>query len=371
MILKSILLFLSLIIIPDLYIGIRYLRHTKWWVQLLWYIQGTALLFATIKLAREPDFVPDDMTKLNIYLFVFGLIAVPKAVFSLCSLCGKKGWKVGLALVPILWIILVWGSFVGNNKLEVKHVEIAFSDLPSSFDGYRIVHFSDLHLGSIKESLLKEVVDSINAQKADMIAFTGDIQNKNPSEIEPFMPLLSTLKATDGVFSVMGNHDYALYQKLDPYLAARNEETTISHQMDMKWQMLNNTHRIVRRDSDLVVIAGMENDGEGRFPQKGNINYALWGIDRQQFVIILEHDPSSWRRKILPHSHTQLTLSGHTHGMQFEIFGWAPIAFVTKEYDGLYHIGPRQLYVSKGVGGVVPFRVGASPEIVVITLRKK
>jgi predicted MPP superfamily phosphohydrolase len=86
---------------------------------------------------------------------------------------------------------------------------------------------------------------------------------------------------------------------------------------------------------------------------------------------MLEHDPSSWRRKILPHSHTQLTLSGHTHGIQFEIFGWAPIAFVTKEYDGLYHIGPRQLYVSKGVGGVVPFRVGASPEIVVITLRKK
>jgi predicted MPP superfamily phosphohydrolase len=215
------------------------------------------------------------------------------------------------------------------------------------------------------------VVDSINAQKADMIAFTGDIQNKNPSEIEPFMPLLITLKATDGVFSVMGNHDYALYQKLDPYLAARNEETTISHQMDMKWQMLNNTHRIVRRDSDLVVIAGMENDGEGRFPQKGNINYALWGIDRQQFVIMLEHDPSSWRRKILRKSHAQLTLSGHTHAGQLSLFGWSPVSVAYSEYDGLYQQGQRCLFVSRGLGGVVPFRLGAPGEIVVITLRSK
>ncbi len=371
MVSNSLLLYLLLIIVPDLYIGIRYLRKKPWWYQLLWYIPGIVLLLFTIRFARERDFVPDDMTSLNIFLLFFGLIAVPKAVFSLCSLCGKKGWKVGIALVPLLWLTLLYGAFIGNNKFEVKHVEIAFSDLPAAFDGYRIVQFSDIHLGSMSKSLMQEAVDSMNAQKADLIAFTGDIQNKQPSEIEPFKEMLSTLKAKDGVFSVMGNHDYSHYMDLDPYHAAENEEMTVNMQEEMNWKVLINTRRLIIHDNDTLVLSGMENDGTGRFPQKGNINYALWGVNRQSFVVMLEHDPSAWRRKILPHSHTQLTLSGHTHGMQFEIFGKSPIAIFAGEYDGLYQMGPRYLYVSKGLGGVVPFRIGATPEIVVITLRKK
>ena len=139
----------------------------------------------------------------------------------------------------------------------------------------------------------------------------------------------------------------------------------------MKWRMLDNFHEAITRDSFSITISGMENDGEGRFPQLGDINKALRGLDRQSFVVMLEHDPSAWRRKILPECHAQLTLSGHTHGMQFEIFGWCPLSILNRDCDGLYRVGERCLYVTKGVGGVVPFRLGCAPEIVVITLRKK
>lgn len=371
MIAKSLILFLLLILVPDLYLGIRYLRKHRWWQQTLWYLPGLLLIIATIILSRERDFVPDDMTYLNLFLLCWGAIAVPKTLVSITSLFGKHGMKVGVALVPVLWFILFYGSFIGNCQLEVKHVEIAFEDLPASFDGYRIVHFSDIHLGSMDSTLMQRAVDSMNAQKADVIVFTGDIQNKQPKEILPFMEMLSGLKAKDGVFSVQGNHDYSVYTDVSPYEAAYNEEMTVANQNKMDWCVLMNDHRTIRRGEESIVLAGMENDGEGRFPEKGEINYALWGVNRQQFVVMLEHDPSSWRRKILTHSHTQLTLSGHTHGMQFELFGWAPMSVIKKEVDGLYHIGPRYLYVSKGLGGVVPFRFGATPEIVVITLRKK
>ena len=127
----------------------------------------------------------------------------------------------------------------------------------------------------------------------------------------------------------------------------------------------------MRRGNDSIVIAGMENDGEGRFPQLGNLGNALYGVKRSDFIVMLEHDPSSWRRKILPKSHTQLTLSGHTHGMQFSLFGWSPMSLLGKECMGLYRIGDRALYVSKGLGGVIPFRFGATGEIVVIKLKKK
>ena len=139
----------------------------------------------------------------------------------------------------------------------------------------------------------------------------------------------------------------------------------------MGWHLLNNSHYRIRRDSAAIYIAGMENDGEGRFPQLGDIRLALSGLNRQSCVIMLEHDRTSWRRRILPHSHCQLTLSGHTHGGQFSLFGLSPVMVNYSESAGMYYAGDRALYVSTGVGGVVPFRVGVKPEIVVITLKKK
>jgi hypothetical protein len=218
---------------------------------------------------------------------------------------------------------------------------------------------------------LKAAVDSINAQQSDVIIFAGDLQNQRPQEVEPFQQVLSQLKAPDGIFSVLGNHDYANYLGDEVSYVEKydNEDYIVSLQHDMGWTVLNNGRRYIHRGADSIVIAGMENDGKGRFPAKGDIARALWGVTLQQFVVMIEHDPTSWRRRILPKSHSQLTLSGHTHAMQFELFGWSPVAFLYKEYDGLYQKAGRYLYVTKGLGGVIPFRFGAPGEIVVITLR--
>lgn len=292
-------------------------------------------------------------------------------------LCRNKR-RTRLRRFTPLVLLLAWGSFnygafVEPNHLKVKRVEVAFTDLPAAFDGYKIVLFSDIHLGTMAgrgEALLQRAVDSINAEKADLVAFTGDLQNRKPEEILPFVPLLSSIKATNGVCSVMGNHDYTMYLGTDdPFLISSNLGMTMGLHEEMGWTLLNNTRLVIRRDSARIVISGMENDGEGRFPELGNVNEALWGISRNDFVVMLEHDPTSWRRKILPHSHTQLTLSGHTHGGQVALLGCSPASLLYHEHQGLYEIGGRRLYVTTGLSGVVPFRLGVCPEIVVITLR--
>ena len=269
-----------------------------------------------------------------------------------------------------------YGRYVGASQLEVRRVEFASADLPDAFDGYRIVQFSDAHVGSFiggREDYLQRAVDSINAQKADAVVFTGDLQNISYDEIEPFKALLGSIQSRDGIYSVLGNHDYAEYigPTDDPAVIDRQLGGSVGIHHDMGWRLLRNGWHRVRRDSACIYIAGMENDGEGRFPQLGNHNTALRGISRRDFVVMLEHDPSSWRRRILPHTHVQLTLSGHTHGGQMSLFGWSPACLRYKEYDGLYYMGPRAINVSRGIGGVLPFRLGAPGEIVVITLLKK
>ena len=280
------------------------------------------------------------------------------------------------AVMLMLWGVFIYGSYIGVNELEVNHVELAFDDLPEAFDGYKIVLFGDVHIGTLtggRHALLERVVDSINAQNADIVAFTGDLQNKVPDEIFPDTTLLAKIKAKDGVFSVLGNHDYAMYvDSLSDFEQYTNLGIRTSIDEELGWNLLLNGRQRIRRGEQYIVIAGMENDGDGiRFPQKGDISYALYGIKRNDFVVMIEHDPSSWKRKILPHSHTQLTLSGHTHGGQFSIFGWSLANLKYKENSGLYSEGERYLYVSKGISGVVPFRFGAPAEITVITLRKK
>ena len=288
----------------------------------------------------------------------------------------RRRWLRRCLLLALLcfWYVLLYGSFVGVRHLDVRQVEFASKDLPAAFDGYRIVQFSDAHVHSFdgwRRPLLSRAIDSINAQGADLIVFTGDLQNKQPSEIAPYLSELARLKAKDGVLSVLGNHDYAMYLDVDVYQQARNLETTVDCETQAGWHVLVNQWHKVRRGGDSIYIAGMENDGEGRFPQLGDLTRALHGLSRESFVVMLEHDPTSWRRKILPHSHCQLTLSGHTHGGQLSLLGWSPASLRCHEYAGLYYMGDRAINVSTGLSGVIPFRFGVPPEIVVITLRKK
>lgn len=387
MIARAPYLFLMLIIIPDLYFDLHYWRHRlSIEKRILRWLPTVALTAYTLALTYEENFIPDNPTLLYLYLLLLGFIAVPKAVFMLCSITGlgfcklfrrKKNYGniIGLLVVPVLWFILIYGSFVGFQKMEVNHQTYTSSDIPKAFNGYKIVLFSDAHVGSYTEKsqwILQRAVDSINAQKPDMIVFTGDLQNIQPKDIILHQDILSQLKAKDGVYSVLGNHDYAKYVNCNEAKKAENCRQTIQIERQMGWTLLLNEHRTIRRGKNQMIIAGMENDGDGKkFPQKGNIKKTLKGVSDKDFTIMLEHDPSSWRRKIIPDGRAQLTLSGHTHNMQFALFGWSPISITGKEVNGWYQEGAQSLFVTAGLGGLIPFRFGATGEIVVLTLRSE
>ena len=396
MIARNVILFLLLNILPFLYYYLKHFRQTAWWKQVLWWTPSAAMVIYTIYLAMEPNFIPnnDRIYILYIYLLLLGLVIVPIWVFLLSSLAGRGcsalvrkycvkrqakprrnyGKFVGVVLIPVIWFIVLWGAFPGFNKFEVNHTDYVSAELPEAFDGYRIVIFSDAHVGSYQKRntyVLDEAIDSINAQKPDMIVFTGDLLNIQPADLYPHIKTLSKLKAKDGVFSILGNHDYAEYLGCDEAIKAANCKETISLEKQLGWTLLLNESKTIERGKEHIILAGMENDGDGKhFPQKGDINKTLENVKDSDFVLMLEHDPSSWRRKILPDGRAQLTLSGHTHAMQFNIFGWCPMSVLGKEFWGWYEEGDQKLFVTAGLGGLIPFRFGATGEIVVLTLNR-
>ena len=385
MIARAPYLFLLLILIPDLYFDLHYWRHKYSASQrLLRWLPSIILVAYTLKLTYEKNFIPDNPAILWVYLLLLGLIAVPKAVFMLCSILGlgvcklfrrrrNYGNLIGLICVPVIWYILLYGSFIGFNKMEVNRQTFVSKDLPQAFDGYKVVIFSDAHVGSYNEHneyVLKEAIDSMNAQRPDLIVFLGDIQNTEPKDLYRHMDVLSSLKAKDGIYTVLGNHDYGDYICGNTAKKVANCRETMSLERQMGWTLLLNEHRYIDRKKSSIIIAGMENDGNGKkFPQKGDIHKTLEGVDDSEFILMLEHDPYSWRHRILPESHAQLTLSGHTHGMQFNILGWCPLSLTGKDYNGWYQEGKQSLFVTAGLGGLIPFRFGATGEIVVITLK--
>ena len=320
------------------------------------------------------------------FFLLMTLIVVPLGLALLFRfMLPRKVWrKTVLACTLLIWVLTGYGFLFGFQKFEVRHVEYASADLPEAFDGYRIVQFSDAHIASMTEWMVQRAIDSINAQKADAVVFTGDMQNVWPDELPPQAPYIRQLKAKDGVFAVLGNHDYDVYQNGDEAEKAANCEKTIRNMRDMGFDLLLNEHRIIRRDSDSIVIAGMENWGVvKRMPRKGDVRQTLSNPfslhlppstehrSPSPFIVMLQHDPTCWREKILPECHAQLTLSGHTHGGQVSIFGWSPVELKYQEWGGLYQEGDRALYVSTGLGALIPFRLGQPGEIVVITLRAK
>ena len=389
MITRIAILLILMAVVPDLYIDRRFLRRIKgrraMLRRLLWWLPTLGMIAYTMVFVFDRQFAPSDIKILNVYLFLVGLLITPKCLFALCSAIGwgvKKmirrkanyGNIVGVVMVVLNWYVLFYGSFVGFDQITVREMTYESADLPESFDGYRIVQFSDAHVGTYiggREHLLRAVVDTINAQSPDMVVFAGDLQNREPQEIRPFVDVLGGIKAKDGVFSVIGNHDYADYIEATPDIKAENEKETRELERKMGWRLLVNEHEVVRRGADSIVIAGLDNDGDGKkFPQRGDVRKALEGVSDSAFVVMAEHDPTCWRRKILPESRAQLTLSGHTHAMQFMIGNWSPASFVYKEWGGLFSEGARALIVSTGIGGFIPFRFGVPGEIVVITMRR-
>lgn len=389
------LFFLILLLLPDWYIYRFYIRHSmKRWKKIFWWAPSVCLLLALVFFVL---FRHSLQHAFSIYLIVALCIAVPKMVFMVCAviiyLCKKlarcfikdsvplpliRSYKLIRMCIPLLvacitCIYILFGAAFGKEYFQVKEVTFSSPDLPPAFDGYRILQLSDIHSGSWDDGgkALERAIALCNAQQPDLTVFTGDLVNSLADELKPYMPILSQLKAKNGVYSVLGNHDYATYVHWDNEAdRLANIDSLISREEQMGWDMLMNEHRILHRGNDSIALVGVENSGNPPFPNRGDLPKALRNTGNM-FKVLLSHDPTHWRREVLPKTDIQLMLAGHTHDMQVSLFGFSFSKFVYPEHRGMYLENGRGLYVNVGLGFVMfPMRLGAWPEITVITLRK-
>lgn len=284
----------------------------------------------------------------------------------------------GIAAVPFFG--MMYGITKGKYQYTVSNVKLLFPDLPAAFEGFKIVQISDIHAGSFDDA--EEVakgVELINEQQPDLLLFTGDLVNADKDEVNDYIPIFAKIRAKHGKFAVLGNHDY--------YGVPEEEEGATPQDIDDYWKdffvkyrqmgfnLLRNAAQYIEKDGERIALTGVENWGAGRwFPKKGDLDAALTLVQDDDFCILMSHDPSHWDAKVLPHKkHVNLTLSGHTHGMQFGIkmpgFKWSPVQYRYPRWAGLYKEAGQYLYVNTGFGFLAfPGRVGMWPEVTVIEL---
>ncbi len=322
-------------------------------------------------------------------LYSYFTVYLPKWFFIAFDLiaCIPKLWKgkrvkfisrCGIAVAVATFALMWWGSIFNRYNIDVNEVDIEISNLPPNFDGYCIAQISDMHVGSFdKDSVfLSEVVEEINRQNVDAIVFTGDIVNRRTEELPPYAPILSRLKAKDGVYSVLGNHDYGDYNKWESSEAKKeNLEALKRMQKEMGWTLLLNETEILRRGNDSIALIGVENWGDPPFTVYGDLKKSYNKLNDNVVKILLSHNPAHWEGEIMNKEDVNiaLTLSGHTHAMQIELFGYSPARWRYKYWGGEYadSLG-HTLYVNIGISTVaLPARIGATPEITVFTLKQK
>jgi len=284
---------------------------------------------------------------------------------------------LGLAAIPLASII--YGIYRGKYNYKVLKYTLHFEDLPAAFDGYKLTQISDIHSGSFDNmDKVKYAVDLINEQKSDVILFTGDMVNNKVEELVPYKDVFNKLKAKDGLFSVLGNHDYGDYVKWDSDEAKhQNLEDLKSLQKEIGFTVLLNESKFLEKNGDRIAIVGVENWGAGGFKKAGDLKKASQNIHENDFKILMSHDPSHWEKEVIQDDyHYHLTLSGHTHGMQFGIeipgwFKWSPVKWRYKYWAGIYQELGQYINVNRGFGYLAfPGRVGIWPEITVIELKK-
>jgi len=316
-------------------------------------------------------------------LSVFGFTKIAKASVENTQFFPSRRKFVsliGLGIAALPFGALLYGMYKGKYNYQVLKYELEFDDLPEAFDGYQITQISDVHSGSFDNA--KKVaygIDLVNAQKSDVILFTGDLVNDRTREMEPWKDDFSKLTAIDGVYSVLGNHDYGDYAEWPSEEAkAQNLEDLKQLQKDMGFDLLLDEHRYLERNGQRIALLGVENWGRGGFKKVGDLQKAKQGIEKDDFKILMSHDPSHWEEEVLRDDyHFHLTLSGHTHGMQFgvEIPGWikwSPVKWRYKYWAGVYKELGQFINVNRGFGFIgYPGRFGIWPEISVITLKKK
>lgn len=333
---------------------------------ILWWVPSLLLVLAEVGL--QMGFFHKLSVRVLFTTILFS--AFPKVVFILFD--AFLPWF--FALIPALGVMgwFAFGFIEGWKRLELKHITFTSPDLPPYFDGYRLVQITDFHLGSFPpgNDFVQKVVDATNNEEPDMILFTGDLVNNQASEVEPYLDTLGQLHASDGIYSIWGNHDYCEYGNNHSIGALkRNRRMLYGYQESLGWHQLMNEHHVVSHGMASIAVIGVENPGQPPFTNRSNLKKAMKGLNADMFKILLSHDPHHWRREVVGKK-IQLTLAGHTHAGQLKIGKWTPARMAFKEWGGAYRIGEQMLYVSSGIGGSFPFRLGAWPELTVITLKR-
>ena len=359
------------------------------------------LLFYTLILERNTTNEPRLMYAIGFFLslLIFQLLVsvillaedvfrIPQALYSFLKRVPEQTQfipsrrkiisQIALGLASIPFASLLYGMYRGKYNYKVLSYNLEFEDLPDAFDGFKITQISDIHSGSFdNQTKVQYGVDLVNQQKSDLVLFTGDLVNNRADEIKPWIKIFNKIKAEFGVFSILGNHDYGDYMRWEsPAAKRKNMEDLYDAHNEMGWDLLLNESRFIEKDGERLAIIGVENWGSG-FKKAGDLNKALNKVSENDFKILLTHDPSHWEAQVIPHPFKiHLTLSGHTHGMQFgiEIPGiikWSPAKWRYKQWAGVYSENKQYLNVNRGFGYLAyPGRVGMWPEVSVITLSK-
>ncbi len=286
--------------------------------------------------------------------------------------------QLGLILAAIPFTSILYGMTKGRFNFRITNEKLSFSNLPEAFDGFKVIQISDIHIGSFlgHENQVKKAVELVNEQNPDLILFTGDLVNNFAEELNGWIPILSNLKAKYGKFSILGNHDYGDY--FDWANKAEKEQNLTNLKQahkDLGFRLLLNESEEIELNNSKIGLIGVENWGLPSFPQYGNLKVAMNGSDELPFNILMSHDPSHWDAEVIEKTDIDLTLSGHTHGMQFGIeignVKWSPVKYKYPRWGGLYKENNQYLYVNRGFGYIgFPGRVGMPPEITVIELKK-
>ena len=284
---------------------------------------------------------------------------------------------LGLAAGTTLFSSLLYG-FGNKYKYQLVRKKLHFPKLPNAFKGLKIIHISDIHSGSFTDKqAVQKGIELILKQKPDLILFTGDLVNDRATEMQEYMDVFSQLKAPMGVYATLGNHDYGDYVQwpVDGVSKEQNLNNLKQVISNLGWRLLMNEHVVLEKENQQIALLGIENwSAKARFPKYGRLDLAYAGTEKYPFKILMSHDPSHWHAQVLPeYADIDLTLSGHTHGMQFGVeipgFRWSPVQYVYKEWAGLYEDGNAKLYVNRGFGFIgYPGRVGVLPEITLLEL---
>lgn len=392
MIARIVIPLLVIIALSDIYVYKHFnlYRLKKSW-KLIYCIPTIIIVAYTIWMASLSNFTTDNLTLQNTYFILLGIFVLPKVVFMLFTLflqiLSHYVFNINNTYINLLGglsalatvIIYIYGFTFGITKVVTRHINLTFNNLPASFNSYKIVHISDMHIGTFngwRKKILLSELDTIEAAKPDIICFTGDLENVQAKELIPFISLLK--KRLPNVIAVRGNHDYGNYMLKASTLAKKKQTDNLQSIIEdsLHWRLLKNEHiplykenKQLKAKNDSIYIIGTEYDSNNnKMLNLADYKKATKGMKKGVFSIMLQHDPSAWKRSVLPKTHADLTLSGHTHGGQMQLFGLRPTSIFGLEDKGVYKKNNRYLYVTTGLGGLIPLRINMPNEITIITL---